>query len=226
MKSTRNQFEITTDDKGMQSVTARMGLFHKTHRLSVLEDGKIQLDGNDEQGNKSEFNRGIEEAINTFDEFVLMSRLLEIPVDSFPKDLQYIILNMPEEERRAGNDSDFPTGLRYLFTIYYYLFKDKKLDQRIRAAQLSGDPQAYNSLRKFFNSTMDNSQEDSWGELNVKMDEVLAWFYEHNKDQKLSLKSITELRNKKDNLEAIIVEYLEKAKIRDSKDINESAEEI
>ena len=90
LKSTRNHFQIKTDDKGKQHLIQRCGIHYYLSELSILDDGRIGKRSENELNGEKRSNLAMEEGINTVDEFFVMNTLLSVPIDKIPKDLQYI----------------------------------------------------------------------------------------------------------------------------------------
>ena len=103
------------------------------------------------------------------------------------------------------------------------LLMDKKLDKKIRAAQLSGDNEDYNKVKQYYNGVMNKpkAQEDSWKELNDLMDEILDFFYRHA--WKLNPKKTDNFLVQSDKLKEMVMEYNKKVEKRD---LEESAQEF
>ena len=166
VKSSNDQFSIIDDKDGKQYLRERCGLIYSLYDLNQREDGVI------ESSLVREMNTGIEEGINTVDEYAIMNQLLGIPLDQLPENCRYIVENVPENERHS--DHQIEAGYRFLATSSSMLLDDPKTNKDIREAQLYGK---YMSMQRNFNELIGEPQ-NNWQALSHNMDVVAEKMYE------------------------------------------------
>lgn len=165
-KSNKNSMRLIQNENGENILITRTGISTLQSKV-YMQDGKIIIEDIDEK------NIGLEEGINTYDENNIMNRILSIPINDIPESCREFrkSLILPK-----GRSTYVSSGYRQETICADKLLNKCKLGQTIKQDQFMGtnnSEQIYNSVAK--------SPENSWENLNSKMDLLVKHTYERYK---------------------------------------------
>ena len=158
IKASEHHYDIANKD-GKQYLLTRTGLMQTIEQIEKNESGQIEFSSVNER------NRGIEEGINTVDEYYVMKKLESIPAEEVPEEYRHVATSMMENK-----DPNFNIAAGYKNEAFFSdcLMKDPKLNQKIREAQFHGE---YENLRDFFNEIM-GTKRDNWQDVCQQIDTI------------------------------------------------------